>query len=72
MEGQFCGPIRWNLPKIRDLDLGRRQISTNCDIPVNHTKGTLTRDLFAFTIQNMMYACVHNAGFFRPDHDPPY
>jgi len=43
----------------------------NCDIPFNQTQATLTLFLFALTIQNMNNAHIYNAGFFRPDHDPP-
>jgi hypothetical protein len=34
-------------------------------------KGRLTIPPFALTILMMEYVCVTNAGFYRPDHDPP-
>ena len=47
------------------------RVFLNCDIPFNETWATLTLFLFALTIQNMDNAYICNAGFFRPDHDPP-
>ena len=34
-------------------------------------KRRLTIPPFALTILTMNYVCVFNAGFYRPDHDPP-
>ena len=56
----------------RGRRLERRLLTTfACTLHTNLPKGTLTLFLFARTIQNMINASVHNAGFFRPDHDPP-
>ena len=70
LQGSFYSHCKYSTPKVHRPLKGRLTIASFALTMVGRSPATLVERL-PTTLLTMGYVCIYNAGFYRPDHDPP-